>query len=195
MQKLNKMKLSKVCFATVLGLLLIGNAAFAQCSSNSRKSHKVHRASYTEDRSSARTSRSYGERDIVELAASSHDLSTLVAAVKAAGLVETLQGKGPFTVFAPTNNAFAALPDGTVESLLKPENKEKLIQILTYHVVPGRIEANDLSSGSVASVEGSKIKVSVGENAVKINDAVVIDANNRAVNGVVHVIDRVILPE
>ena len=190
------MKLSKVCFASVLGMFLLGNVAFAQCSSNSRKSaHKIHRTSYSETQSNARTSRSYGEKDLVELAASSHDLSTLVAAVKAAGLVETLQGKGPFTVFAPTNNAFAALPDGTVESLLKPENKEKLIQILTYHVVPGRVEANDLSSGSVASVEGSKIEVTVGENAIRVNDAVVIDANNRAVNGVVHVIDRVILPE
>ena len=188
------MKNLTVCLVAVITFFGLSNGLQAQCSSQS--SNRVHKAVYREarvDRPARMNKR--GERDLVQLAASNHDLSTLVAAVKAAGLVETLQGKGPFTIFAPTNSAFAALPDGTVESLLKPENKADLVKILTYHVVPGRIEANDLSSGKVASVEGSTIKVTVGENAVKVNDAVVVGANKRAVNGVVHVIDRVILPE
>lgn len=198
-KKLNKMKKLTVCFIAVFALAFSTSTLSAQCHSrSSRSSQKVHKAVYVEptgrtDR--ANSQRRSGEKDLVQLAASSHNLSTLVAAVKAAGLVETLQGKGPFTIFAPTNNAFAALPDGTVENLLKPENKADLVKILTYHVVPGRIEANDLSSGKVASVEGSNIEVTVGESAIQINDAIVIDANNRAVNGVVHVIDRVILPE
>lgn len=132
--------------------------------------------------------------DLIDLAVSSPNLSTLVTAVKAAGLVETLQGKGPFTVFAPTNEAFAALPKATLESLLKPENKETLIKVLTYHVVSGRIEANDLSAGEVATVEGSKIKVAFSGKKVMINDATVSTANIRGLNGVVHVIDKVILP-
>lgn len=133
-------------------------------------------------------------KDLVDIAASRSDLSTLVAAVKAAGLVETLQGKGPYTVFAPTNTAFAALPEGTVASLLKPENKAELVKILTYHVVPGRVEANDLSSGRISSVQGGKISVNVSSGAVRVNDALVVSADNRALNGVVHIIDRVILP-
>ncbi len=133
-------------------------------------------------------------KDIVGLAVGNENLSTLVAAVKAAGLVETLQGDGPFTVFAPTNDAFAALPAGTVESLLKPENKDKLIAVLTYHVVAGKVKSTDLKEGMEAgTVQGSKVKVSL-KGGAKINDAKVVAADVMASNGVVHVIDKVILP-
>jgi uncharacterized surface protein with fasciclin (FAS1) repeats len=134
-------------------------------------------------------------KDIVSLAVGNENLSTLVAAVKAAGLVETLQGAGPFTVFAPTNDAFAALPAGTLESLLKPENKAKLASILTYHVVPAKVMSTDLSNGQKAkTVEGSEVKVMINDSGVMINDAKVVAADVAASNGVVHVIDKVILP-
>ncbi|WP_445223457.1 fasciclin domain-containing protein [Catalinimonas locisalis] len=133
--------------------------------------------------------------DIVDLAGSQDNLSTLVAAVEAAGLVETLKGEGPFTVFAPTNEAFAALPEGTLEMLLKPENKDKLVAILTYHVVSGSVESSALSDGmDVATVEGSDIAVEIEGESVMINNASVVNANVGASNGVVHVIDKVILP-
>ena len=134
-------------------------------------------------------------KDIVSLAVGNKDLSTLVAAVKAAGLVETLQSAGPFTVFAPTNEAFAALPKGTLESLLKPENKAKLVSILTYHVVGAKVMSTDLSNGQKAkTVQGESIKVTIGDGGVMINDAKVVAADVAASNGVVHVIDKVILP-
>lgn len=134
------------------------------------------------------------QKDIVALAMDTEALSTLVTAVKAGGLVETLQGEGPFTVFAPTNEAFAALPEGTLESLLKPENKDQLVSILTYHVVPGKIMSSDLSDGqTAATVNGKEIEVSIGEG-VQINGANVAMADVEASNGVVHVIDQVILP-
>lgn len=134
------------------------------------------------------------DSDIVTLASETDDLSTLVAAVKAADLVETLQGDGPFTVFAPTNAAFDKLPDGTVESLLKPENKDKLTKILTYHVVPGKVMSGDLEDGMKATtVEGSEIEIKLGDN-VMINSAKVVTADVEATNGVVHIIDSVIMP-
>ena len=140
------------------------------------------------------TANKAGEKDIVSLAAETEALSTLVTAVKAADLVETLKGKGPFTVFAPTNDAFAKLPEGTLESLLKPENKEKLVRILTYHVVPGKVMSTDLSDGMKAkTVEGSEVKIKVGKS-VQVNNAKVVTADINASNGVVHVIDTVILP-
>ena len=133
--------------------------------------------------------------DIVSLAAGNDDLSTLVAAVKAAGLVETLQGTGPFTVFAPTNEAFAALPEGTLTSLLKPENKDQLVAILTYHVVSGKVMSTDLSNGQkAATVNGEMIKVKLADGKAMINGATVVAADVKASNGVVHVIDQVILP-
>lgn len=133
-------------------------------------------------------------KDIVDLAVGTDALSTLVAAVKAAGLVETLQGDGPFTVFAPTNEAFAALPAGTVEMLLKPENKDKLIAILTYHVVSGKVMSTDLSDGmKAATVNGAEITITTAGGA-KVNGANVVTADVEASNGVVHVIDAVILP-
>jgi len=133
--------------------------------------------------------------DIVDLAVSTEFLSTLVAAVKAGDLVETLKGSGPFTVFAPTNDAFSALPEGTLENLLLPENKDKLVAILTYHVVPGKVKSTDLSDGMKAkTVQGSNIEVDISESDVKVNDASVTKADIEASNGVVHVIDKVILP-
>lgn len=132
---------------------------------------------------------------IVELAQSQENLSTLVEAVKAAGLVETLQGDGPFTVFAPTNAAFEALPEGTLEMLLKPENKDKLTAVLTYHVVSGETASTDLSDGmQVATVEGSDAKVTLQNGAAMIEEAKVVMTDVKASNGVVHVIDAVILP-
>ena len=135
------------------------------------------------------------EQDIVALATSQDNLSTLVEAVKAADLVETLQGEGPFTVFAPTNEAFAALPAGTLESLLKPENKDKLATVLTYHVVPGEVASSDLSDGMVATtVEGSDAEVSLKDGEAMIEGAKVVTADVKASNGIVHIIDTVILP-
>jgi transforming growth factor-beta-induced protein len=131
---------------------------------------------------------------IVDVAASNPDFSTLVTAVKAAGLAETLSGKGPFTVFAPTNEAFAALPKGTVEKLLKPENRDALRKVLTYHVVPGDLMAKDLRSGKVATVEGSSVAVKVGSQGVSVNSSKVVKADVDAKNGVIHVIDHVLLP-
>ena len=134
-------------------------------------------------------------KDIVDLAVGNDNLKTLVAAVKAGGLVETLKGKGPFTVFAPTDEAFAALPAGTLEMLLKPENKDKLVAILTYHVVPGKVMSTDLSDGQKAkTVQGENVSVSIHGGSVKISGAKVIAADVKAKNGVVHVIDKVILP-
>ena len=133
-------------------------------------------------------------KDIVGLAVGNENLKTLVAAVKAGGLVETLQGNGPFTVFAPTDAAFAALPAGTLEMLLKPESKDKLIAILTYHVVAGKVKSTDLKEGmQAATVQGQKVKVSL-KGGAKINDANVVAADVMASNGVVHLIDKVILP-
>lgn len=136
-----------------------------------------------------------GEPDIVEVAQSAGTFETLVAAVSAAGLVDTLQSEGPFTVFAPTDAAFAALPAGTVETLLKPENKNKLTAILTYHVLPGKVMAADIAGKrlSPTTVNGKAVHVD-GRNGVKVEKANVIQADIPASNGVIHVIDRVLLP-
>ncbi len=134
-------------------------------------------------------------KDIVAVASSAGSFNTLVAAVKAAGLVETLQGKGPFTVFAPTDEAFAKLPAGTVESLLKPENKEKLVAILTYHVVAGKVMAADVKTGKVKTVNGQELDVKAWSGKVSVNGAKVTAADVAASNGVIHVIDTVVLPK
>lgn len=139
-------------------------------------------------------SRAADSKDIVDIAAGNDDFSTLVAAVKAAGLVDTLKGDGPFTVFAPTNEAFAKLPEGTVESLLKPENKDKLVSILTYHVVPAKVMAKDVAAGVVATVNGQKAEVSVADGKVAIDGANITATDIVGSNGVIHVIDTVILP-
>ncbi|MDP5115331.1 MAG: fasciclin domain-containing protein [Ilumatobacteraceae bacterium] len=132
-------------------------------------------------------------QDIVAIASGNEDFSTLVAAVAAAGLVEVLQGEGPFTVFAPTNDAFAALPAGLVDKLLLEENKDVLVKILTYHVVSGAVLAADVTAGEVPSVEGQNITVTT-EGGVMVNNANVIATDVIASNGVIHVIDAVILP-
>jgi uncharacterized surface protein with fasciclin (FAS1) repeats len=134
--------------------------------------------------------------DIVDTAAGAGSFNTLLAAAKAANLVDTLKGPGPYTVFAPTDAAFAKLPKGTVETLLKPENRAKLAQILTYHVIPGRVTSDQIAGKrlAVATVEGEKVHVN-GTNGVKVNNARVVKADVGASNGVIHVIDRVLLPK
>jgi len=133
--------------------------------------------------------------DIVEVATAAGSFNTLVAAVKAAGLVETLQGKGPFTVFAPTDEAFSKLPEGTVEELLKPENKEKLQAILTYHVVPGRVMAKDVAGiNSAETVQGQSLTVSIENGTPMVDNAKIIQTDIAASNGVIHVIDSVVIP-
>jgi uncharacterized surface protein with fasciclin (FAS1) repeats len=134
-------------------------------------------------------------KDIVDTAAGNDQFKTLVAAVKAADLVDTLKGDGPFTVFAPTDEAFAKLPDGTLEDLLKPENKDQLVAILTYHVVPGKIMAADIDgeSKSVKTVQGDTLAVDATDG-VKVDDATVVTADIETSNGVIHVIDTVLMP-
>ena len=133
--------------------------------------------------------------DIVDVAAGNKSFSTLVAAVKAAELVETLKSDGPFTVFAPTDEAFAKLPAGTLESLLKPENKKQLAAILTYHVVAGKVMSKDVKTGMVKMVNGQNAKLKANKKGVRINKAKVIKADVLTRNGVIHVIDTVILPK
>jgi uncharacterized surface protein with fasciclin (FAS1) repeats len=135
------------------------------------------------------------DKDIVAVASSAGTFNTLVAAVKAAGLVETLQGAGPFTVFAPTDEAFAKLPKGTLEDLLKPENKSKLAAILTYHVVPGKVMAADVKTMKAKTVNGQELDVKAGSSGVKINNAKVVKTDIETSNGVIHVIDTVVLPK
>lgn len=133
--------------------------------------------------------------NVVALAAANDSFKTLTAALKAAGLTETLSGEGPYTVFAPTDEAFAALPQDALQDLLKPENKEVLVKILTYHVVPGNVQSSALKSGAVKTVEGGAIDVKVDSAlGVTVNDAKVVQPDIQASNGVIHVIDKVILP-
>lgn len=134
--------------------------------------------------------------DIVDTAIAAGQFNTLVAAVQAAGLVDTLKGAGPFTVFAPTDAAFAKLPAGTVESLLLPENRDTLVAILTYHVVPGKIMSADIAGAitDVATVQGGMLSVNATDG-VKVNDASVVTADIETDNGVIHVIDTVVIPQ
>ena len=131
---------------------------------------------------------------IVEVAVAAGSFTTLAAALGAAGLVDTLQGEGPFTVFAPTDDAFAALPAGVVDALLLEENRDALVSVLTYHVVPGLVMAADVAAGDVASVEGSNITVSITDGVVLNGTAHVVTADVAASNGVIHIIDAVIVP-
>jgi uncharacterized surface protein with fasciclin (FAS1) repeats len=135
--------------------------------------------------------------DIVDTAAGAGSFDTLVTAVQAADLVEVLKGEGPFTVFAPTDEAFAKLPEGTVENLLKPENKEQLVALLTYHVVPGRAMSSDLAGQEVeaTTVQGSSVQIDATGDGVMVDDAKVVQADIEADNGVIHVIDAVIMPQ
>ena len=135
------------------------------------------------------------DKDIVEIAASAGSFKTLVAAVQAAGLVDALKGQGPLTVFAPTDEAFEKLPAGTVENLLKPENKDKLIAVLTYHVVPGRVTASEVVNlDSAKTINGRSLKITAQEGKVMIDGAHVTATDIMASNGVIHVIDSVVLP-
>ena len=176
------MKLSSIL------ITLLALAMLAGCSKD------VQQATTTAAKNSA--TNQVTDSNIVTVAATSGDFNTLVAAIKAAGLVETLQGDGPFTVFAPTDEAFAKLPPGTVDSLLLPENKQKLIAILTYHVVPGEVLAADVVKLSSANtVEGQPVSISADAAGVRVNDANVIATDVMASNGVIHVIDSVLIPK
>lgn len=137
-----------------------------------------------------------GQKDIVDTAVGAGSFKTLAAALKAADLVETLKGKGPFTVLAPTDDAFAKLPAGTVETLLKPENKAKLVKILTYHVIGAKAMAADVvKMTSAKTVQGSEVKITVADGKVKVDGANVIKTDIECSNGVIHVIDAVIMPK
>ena len=134
------------------------------------------------------------EKTIVAVASDAGQFKTLVTAVKAAGLVETLNGKGPFTVFAPTDEAFAKLPKGTVDDLLKPENKERLVAVLTYHLIPGKIMSADVVTTDAKTVNGKKLPITVDAGKVKAGKANVVKTDIPASNGVIHVVDTVIIP-
>lgn len=179
-----------------LALAVVASLALVACGDdNDSATTTVPAAAETTAATTADTMAPAAPGDIVAVAAGNPDFSTLVAAVKAAGLVETLQGAGPFTVFAPNNAAFAALPAGLVDKLLLPENKDTLVKILTYHVVSGAVMAADVKAGDVPSVEGSNITVAVDGGTVTLNgSSKVIATDVAASNGVIHVIDAVILP-
>ncbi|MEZ5099212.1 MAG: fasciclin domain-containing protein [Thermoleophilia bacterium] len=135
-----------------------------------------------------------GAKDIVDTAVEAGSFTTLAAALQAAGLVDALKGEGPFTVFAPTDEAFAKLDPATLEDLLKPENKDQLTKILQYHVVPGKVLSSDLTDGQMAAtLEGGDLTISLGDT-VKVNDATVVTPDIEASNGVIHVIDTVLIP-
>ena len=182
----------KKLICAVVGGLLISSSV--QAGSKCKSAPVVHR---TAVRSHVLTSTAVKpqQKDVVDTAVSAGSFKTLVAAVKAAGLVETLKGEGPFTVFAPTDEAFAKLPAGTVESLLKPESKAKLQAILTYHVVPGKVMAADVVklSGAV-TVQGQQVDIAVTDGTVTVDKAKVLKTDIACSNGVIHVIDSVILP-
>jgi uncharacterized surface protein with fasciclin (FAS1) repeats len=164
-------------------LVLASVNAFATSNKCAASAKKV---SYTKAAHSA---------DIVDTAVAAGSFNTLVAAVKAAGLVDTLKGAGPFTVFAPTDEAFAKLPAGTIEMLLKPENKDKLVKILTYHVVAGKVTASDVVKlKSAKTVQGQTVKINA-KNGVMINKSQVVKADIMTSNGVIHVIDTVLMPK
>lgn len=137
------------------------------------------------------------QANIVETARQAGSFNTLVTALEAAGLVETLQGEGPFTVFAPTDEAFAKLPEGTLQELLQPENREQLVAILTYHVVPGRVTSDQLAGQqlSVETVQGTEVRIDATGLGVQVDEAMVTTPDIEASNGVIHVIDQVILPD
>lgn len=136
------------------------------------------------------------QKDVVDTAVDAGSFQTLAKALNAAGLVETLKGEGPFTVFAPTDEAFSRLPEGTLEDLLRPENKEKLVAILTYHVVPGKVMASDVASmHSAKTVQGQSLSITKDDKGVMVDNAHVVKTDIECSNGVIHVIDNVVLPK
>ena len=170
----------------VIALALVASISFAACGSDDE-------ASTEETVTEETVAEAVAAGDIVAVASSTEGFSTLVAALSAAGLVETLQGAGPFTVFAPSDDAFAALPAGLLEKLLLPENVAVLTSILTYHVVAGKVMAADVMAGDVPTVEGSNVALDTA-NGVTVNGATVTTADVAASNGVIHVIDAVMVP-
>ena len=133
-------------------------------------------------------------QSIVETAQAQDGLSTFVKAIEAADLVATLDGDGPYTVFAPSDDAFAALPAGTLESLLAPENKDQLVKVLSYHVVPGKMISADITDGKSPTVHGDDVEITVADTGVKVNEASVVTADIEAANGVIHIVDKVVMP-
>ncbi|MBK1856422.1 fasciclin domain-containing protein [Verrucomicrobiaceae bacterium 5K15] len=178
-----KTTIQLACISLLTGSFTGATALASECSSKAHSSESVMTVSTEEE-----------AKTVVAIAAGNKDFSTLVAAVKAAGLAEALSGEGPYTIFAPTNAAFEKLPKGTVEALLKPENKDKLAKLLKYHVVPGKVMAADVASGEVTSLEGSTIEIKVAEGSVTVDGAKVIKTDLEGSNGVIHVIDTVIMP-
>lgn len=133
-------------------------------------------------------------QSIVETAQAQDGLSTFVKALEAADLTATLDGDGPYTVFAPSDDAFAALPEGTLESLLAPENKDQLVELLSYHVVPGKMISADITDGKSPTVHGDDVEITVADSGVKVNEASVVTADIEATNGVIHIVDKVVMP-
>ena len=171
----------------LVALALVASIAFTACGSDSESTEE------TETEESVVETETVEATDIVAVAVATEGFSTLVAALTAAGLVETLQGEGPFTVFAPNDAAFAALPEGLLEKLLLPENIAVLTSILTYHVVAGNVLSTDVVAGDAASLEGSTLALTT-DMGVMVNDATVIQADVVGSNGVIHVIDKVLVP-
>lgn len=184
-------RLGRTVLATGAVLLAIGLTACSSTTSQSSTSSASVGASAVVSPEAGMMSAPAGT--IIDIASGTPDLSTLVTAVNAAGLVDTLNGAGPYTVFAPTDEAFAALPAGVLDALLMPENKDTLAKILTYHVVPGKVMAADVTDGSIATVEGQPVTLSTS-NGVTVDGATVVTPDIEASNGVIHVIDAVILP-
>jgi uncharacterized surface protein with fasciclin (FAS1) repeats len=174
------MKAFTPAIAVLAAFCIVSIASAGSCASSCGKhSHKSNAAA-----------------DLVDTAVAAGSFNTLVAAVKAAGLVDTLKGEGPFTVFAPTDDAFAKLPAGTLESLLKPENKDQLVKILTYHVVPGAVKASQVVKlTSAKTVQGQAVAIKVSNGTVSVEHAKVVKTDIETSNGVIHVIDSVILPK
>lgn len=177
----------------VAGAAVATSLLLAACGSSTSSSESTAASSSPAASESAMASEEAVAQDIVTIASTTDRFATLTAAVTAAGLVETLQGPGPFTVFAPTDEAFAALPAGVLDKLLLPENKDTLVKILTYHVVPGAVMAADVTDGDVATVQGQTVALSTADG-VAVNGATVVQADAVASNGVIHAIDAVILP-
>jgi uncharacterized surface protein with fasciclin (FAS1) repeats len=197
MKSTRAIRLSALTCIAISGALVLG--ACSSDSDSSDASADESPASSVSDTAMASETEPMSDQTIVEVASANPDFSTLVSAVQAAGLAETLSGPGPFTVFAPTNEAFAALPAGTLDSLLLPENKQQLADILTYHVVSGKVMAEDVTAGAVKTVNGADFTVGVEGSDVVITDgqgnqAKVVATDVPASNGVIHVIDAVLLP-
>lgn len=182
-----KRRTALVAAAAAAALTLVG------CSSSTDETASESAVASEEAATDEMAEEATGAGTVVDIASSTDGFSTLVAAVGAADLVDTLNGEGPFTVFAPTDEAFAALPAGVLDALLLPENKDVLAKILTYHVVPGTVMAADVTDGEVATVEGQNVTLSTADG-VTVNGAKVVQADIVASNGVIHVIDAVILP-